>query len=273
VTRERGRAFGRVAEEYDRVRSSYPAALVDEACAGLAPGSRVVEVGSGTGKLTVALVEHGLEVDAVEPDADMAAVARRHVGDAVSFHIARFEDVELPERAFETVFSATAFHWIDPEVGWQKAARLLRPGGTLALLTHVAARSPLSDAYLEAWRAVEPESAEWVVRDDDALWAGVEERRGNVSEVWDWLTQRKLASPDAAALFEDVRLSRTAIVEDQVAERSIERTRTSSAYLALDDEMRARLEELIAAAFDRLGGTVPSTHYAVLVTARAATAA
>jgi SAM-dependent methyltransferase len=258
-----------VAEEYDRVRSSYPDELVDEACADLRPGARVVEVGSGTGKLTVALVGRGLDVDAVEPDAEMAAVARRHVGDAVQFRIARFEDVELPERAYDAVFSATAFHWVDPAVGWAKAARLLGPGGTLALLTHVAARSGLSDAYLAAWREVEPESAEWVVRDDDALWAGVEERRGNVAEVWDWLTQRPLANPGAAALFEDVRLAKAAIVEDEFAARSIERTRTSSAYLALDDERRARLEELITAAFDRLGGTVPSIHYAVLVTARA----
>jgi SAM-dependent methyltransferase len=267
VTQERGRAFGRVAEEYDRVRSSYPDELVDEACAGLLPGARVVEVGSGTGKLTVALVARGLDVDAVEPDEEMAAIARRHVGDAARFRIARFEDAELPERAFDAVFSATAFHWIDPAVGWAKAARLLRPGGTLALLTHVAARSELSDAYLEAWRAVEPVSAEWVVRDDEALWAGVEERRGNIADVWDWLTQRPLAHPEAAVLFEDVRLARTAIVEDEFAQRSIERTRTSSAYLALDEERRALLERLITEAFDRLGGTVPSTHYAVLVTA------
>ena len=268
MTRERGRAFGRVAEEYDRVRSSYPDELVDDACAALRAGSRVVEVGSGTGKLTVALVARGLDVDAVEPDEEMAAIARRHVGDAVRFHSARFEDVELPERAFETVFSATAWHWVDPAVGWAKAARLLRPGGTLALLTHVAARSELSDAYLEAWRAVDPESAEWVVRDDEALWAGVEERRGNVADVWDWLTQRPLANPEAAALFEDVRLAKSAIVEDEYAARSIERTRTSSAYIALDADGRARLERLITEAFDRLGGTVPSTHYAVLVTAR-----
>lgn len=269
MTRERGRAFGRVAEEYDRVRSSYPDELVDEACAGLRPGARVAEVGSGTGKLTVALVERGLDVDAVEPDPEMAAVARRHVGEAVRFHIDRFEDVELPERAFDAVFSATAFHWVDPAVGWAKAARLLRPGGTLALLTHVAARSDLSDAYLAAWREVEPDSAEWVVRDDATLWAGVEERRGNVADVWDWLTQRRLANTEAAALFEDADLSTAAIVEDEYAERSIERTRTSSAYLALDAERRERLEQLIAEAFDRLGGTVPSIHYAVLVTARA----
>src|SRR6185503_3708568 len=141
--------------------------------------------------------------------------AQRHVGDAVRFHNARFEDVELPERTFDAVFSATAFHWVDPSVGWHKAARLLRRGGTLALLTHLASRSELADAYLEAWRAVEPVSAEWVVRDDEEVWAGVEERRGNVADVWDWLTQRELANPEAATLFEDVRLSTVTLVEDE----------------------------------------------------------
>src|SRR5262245_23426530 len=98
--REHGLLFDAVAAEYDRVRPDYPAELVDAACtaARLDSGSRVLEVGSGTGKLTVALARRGFRVDAVDPGPQLVEIARRQVGDAaVQFHLGRFEDVELPD--------------------------------------------------------------------------------------------------------------------------------------------------------------------------------
>src|SRR5215204_1404982 len=76
---ELGLSFEEVAEEYDRVRPGYPDELLETALelAGLGPGSPVLEVGPGTGKLTRLLVDRGLAVDAVEPGAEMAVVARR----------------------------------------------------------------------------------------------------------------------------------------------------------------------------------------------------
>ena len=131
----------RLAEAYDARRSGYPREIVSAAVelAGLSPGARVVEVGSGTGKLTEELVACGLRVDAVEPGSNMIEVARRRVNDSdlVRFHLGRFEDVSLPVGLFDAVFSGSAFHWVDPSVGWAKAAALLRPGGTLALLQPV----------------------------------------------------------------------------------------------------------------------------------------
>jgi ubiquinone/menaquinone biosynthesis C-methylase UbiE len=181
---EPGLTFDRIAEDYDRTRHGYPPELVDAACesGGLRANDHVVEVGCGTGKLTRALVERGLRVEAVDPGARLVRVAQRHLGDsAVTFHIARFEDVELPTGAFAALFSATAFHWVDPAVGWAKVARLLRPGGTLALLAHTIEPEP---EMLATWRQVVPEAAAWVSRDARALWDGVEARTGNVSEVW-----------------------------------------------------------------------------------------
>ena len=139
-----GEVFDAVAEAYDRERPSYPDELIDAACsiAALRAGSRVLEVGCGTGKLTEALAERGLVVDAVDPGANMIAFARKRVRDCRhrQFHLGRFEEVPLPEQVFDAVFSAAAFHWIDPEIGWAKAARCLRPGGTLALIMHISYR-------------------------------------------------------------------------------------------------------------------------------------
>ena len=66
--------------------------------------------------------------------------ARKRVGltEDVVFHVGRFEEVALPQAVFDGLFSATAFHWLDPRVSWGKAASHLKPGGLLALLTHSA---------------------------------------------------------------------------------------------------------------------------------------
>src|SRR5207245_3636765 len=117
----------------------------------LRAGSRVVEVGSGTGKLTEQLVARGLVVDAVEPGPRMIASARRRVGDDanVTFHEGRFEEADLPAEAFAGLFSATAFHWIDTQVGWAKADALLEQGGLLALLTHSAVTEEDNEAHYD----------------------------------------------------------------------------------------------------------------------------
>jgi SAM-dependent methyltransferase len=116
--------------------------------------------------------------------------------------------VELPHGAFDALFSATAFHWVDPAVGWSKAARIVRPGGVLALLTYVGGLNlepDVEQGFRAAWRAVLPEAATWEPRDAKAIWKGAEARRENVSELWAWLERREIARPDAAELFEDVR--------------------------------------------------------------------
>lgn len=266
-----GLRFGRVAEEYERVRSGYPAALVDKACAvgGLEPGDPVVEIGPGTGKLTRELVQRGLAVEGVEPDAELAAVARRIVGDApVRFHIATFEDAELPRGAFKAVFAGASYHWIDPDVGWRKVASLLRPGGMFALLAHVGGTTGAVDEELTAvWHEVSEESRSWEPLTDEALWAGVEERMGNASELWAWFARRDLARPEAATLFRDVEVTREPVEATMTAEQYLAQIRTTNSYLHLSPDEQRRLEEGSAAVIEAHGGTFEAGYSAVLVTA------
>ena len=273
MAEESGLVFDRAAEEYDRVRPGYPASLVDTACAvgGLSPGSPVVEVGCGTGKLTEVLAERGLRVEAVDPGSRSIAIARRRTeGFPVRFHVARFEDAELGEREFGAVFSAAAFHWVDPGVGWSKAARVLRLGGVLALLAHVRCGDDreLRAGLLEAWRQVVPEAAGWF-RDLATIWKGAEERRGNVSELWSWLEGRDIGRPEAAALFEDVRIDTVAEKEKVTAADYVALVRTTSTYLRLDARRRTALEDGLNRAIEAAGGRYGRTTFATLVTARA----
>ncbi len=271
-----GRRFGRVAEEYERVRPGYPAKLIDRACrlAPLRPDATIVEIGCGTGKLTRELAERGLVVEAVEPDAELIEVARRIVPEAsVRFHLGTLEEVDLPPRAFPAAFAATSFHWVDPDVGWSKVAGLLEPGGLFALLTHAGGlRGQLDDDLLRVWHEVVPESAErWHPVDDETLWRGAESRTGNVSELWSWLTYHDLARPEAARLFTDVELAREPFELALSTDDYLARLRTSNHYLHLAADGQRRLDEGLAAVIEKHGGTYHARSWATLVTARRST--
>src|ERR1700756_4599354 len=146
--RSYGAVFDDVAEAYDRHRPTYPDALIDRACevAGIGPGAPVLEIGCGTGQLTRSLLARGLEVTAVEPGDQLIARARDQLQDAgdVQFVNARLEDASLPHARYRAVFSASAIHWVDPDVSWRKAAGALVDGGTLALVSYFGLEEPRS---------------------------------------------------------------------------------------------------------------------------------
>jgi len=126
--RDRAASFGSAAELYDRYRPGYPSALIDELLSGCP--SNALDVGCGTGKVARALMERGLPVLGVEPDARMAEVARRH---HVPVEVASFESWEPAGRTYDLVTAGHSWHWVDPAIGLAKAASIVVPGGTVAL--------------------------------------------------------------------------------------------------------------------------------------------
>jgi SAM-dependent methyltransferase len=130
--------FEEVPELYDRARPGYPAEVFEDlvALARLGPGARLLEIGCGTGKATLALAERGFELVCVELGSGLAEVARAKLAAFPRVEIAneRFEEWEPSGGLFDAVVSFTAFHWIDPDVRYEKSARLLREGGALALV-------------------------------------------------------------------------------------------------------------------------------------------
>ena len=131
---KRARSFGAVAQLYDKARPGYPADLFAH-LGGLLSGSRVLEVGAGTGKATAGLTALGLEVTCLEPDPYMAAVlADRTVADGsqVRIEVATL-DSYLGTETYDGLFSAQAWHWTNPATRLDRAAALLRPGGILGI--------------------------------------------------------------------------------------------------------------------------------------------
>ncbi|MGB0099335.1 MAG: class I SAM-dependent methyltransferase [Nocardioides sp.] len=125
------RSFGSVAAAYDRARPSYPR----KAAAWLVGDEprTVLELGAGTGKLTETLVALGHDVHATDPDAAMLEVLRERLPD-VPTSVAPAEQIPAPDGVFDVVVVAQAFHWFDHDRALAEIARVLGPGGRLALV-------------------------------------------------------------------------------------------------------------------------------------------
>src|SRR3954469_7937775 len=123
--RDLGRVFNEVPELYDRVRPVYPDSMVADlvGITGIGPASSVLEVGCGTGQATRPLAALGCAVTAVEPGAELAALARRGVAafPNVTIETSTFEDWDDRGRRFDALVAASSWHWVDPSVGWRRA--------------------------------------------------------------------------------------------------------------------------------------------------------
>ncbi|WP_171168117.1 class I SAM-dependent methyltransferase [Streptomyces sp. I05A-00742] len=151
---ETAASFGAEAERYDRTRPRYPDALVDRVVAG-SPGPDLLDVGVGTGIAARQFRAAGCRVLGVDVDARMAGLARR---DGIDVEVAAFETWDPAGRAFDTVVAGQTWHWVDPAAGPERAARVLRPGGRLAVFWNVfQPPSGLGEAFSAVYRRVLPD--------------------------------------------------------------------------------------------------------------------
>jgi SAM-dependent methyltransferase len=130
-TREHALSFAGVADAYDRARPSYPEEAV-RWLVGRQPAT-VVELGAGTGKLTELLVAAGHDVLATDPLPEMLEHLQRRLP-GVRTAVAGAEQVPVASRSVDVVVCAQSFHWFDHDRALPEIARVLRPGGRLALV-------------------------------------------------------------------------------------------------------------------------------------------
>ncbi len=123
-------AFEALVDDYAAARPTYPAALFDA----LPPveGRRVLELGAGTGLATLRLLERGAQV--VSTDAGPAMLGRLHAElPGVPVAIARAEALPFADDTVDAVCGAQMWHWVDVPAAVAEVARVLRPGGWLAV--------------------------------------------------------------------------------------------------------------------------------------------
>lgn len=129
--KELGQSFQDGGEHYHLVRPGYPADSVDWL---LPSGARTAaDIGAGTGKFTILLVERGLKVAAVDPSADMLEQLRKSCPDVLALE-GTAEASGLADSAFDVVSVAQAWHWCDALKASTEIARVLRPQGILGLV-------------------------------------------------------------------------------------------------------------------------------------------
>lgn len=138
---EKRATFDQVAQLYDHVRPHYPEQLVRdvETLAHLKSSALILEIGAGTGIATLPFARLGYKITAVEMGSELACVARANLAAFANVQVITntFEGFELPDCRFDLVMSATAFHWLDPNLRWTKSAAALCAGGYIAVFRYL----------------------------------------------------------------------------------------------------------------------------------------
>lgn len=126
--------FDNRAELYAKYRPSYPSEAIDAVLEGLNRQGKIIaaDIGAGTGIVSRILAERGVRVQAIEPNEDMRAAAQSH--ELISWVEGTAESTSLPDRNVDLVTSCQAWHWFEPVASCVEVARILKPGGRLALL-------------------------------------------------------------------------------------------------------------------------------------------
>lgn len=132
-------SFDSAASLYHEARPDYPDELYDAlvSLTGITRDDEILELGAGTGKATLPLARRGYRITCVELGAALAAEATRNLGGFPDVHVVHADAEEWAQTGdagtFGLIYAATAWHWFDPGKRYHMAARLLRPGGHLAI--------------------------------------------------------------------------------------------------------------------------------------------
>lgn len=253
--------YDRTATSYQLVRPTYPATVFEAIEAFVGGRDRVrdvLEIGIGAGQATAQLAERGWNVLGLEPGAQLAEAARRDLASYpnVSVQVATFENADLSNSAFDIVAAATSWHWVDADIGYDKAARLLRPSGTLALW----------------WNAHVPDTT-------DSRWTPI--RQAYEIEA-PHLARLAPLTPDrtdydpatemrSSGRYDDVERHVTAFSIDYTTTEFLALIDTYASHRTLDVDTRGRLHDRLRATIDGdLAGVATKYYEALLVLGRLA---
>jgi SAM-dependent methyltransferase len=270
--------FDRIAGLYDAARPGYPAPAIAELVArsGLRPESHVLEVGCGTGQLTRSLAALGARLRCLEPGRALAGRAASNLSAFPNVEVVEttFEDADEKEESFDLLVSATAFHWIDPNVSFPKAARLLRHGGSLGLLTNAhgagGSQAEIAAEVQTLHRRLAPDVGAWIFLSlgqiEDIAFAG-----GDIAALWHRLERKFEPPPPVCQLFDPPFVGVYPWMAEYDTEGYLAMLASQSTYALMDRTRRAALfagiGELVE---DRLLGRVTKQYVTVLAMARRA---
>lgn len=253
IDRSQRICFEAVADLYDEVRPRYPDEIFEDiiTLSGIPPGGRILEIGPGPGVATVPLARRGYQILAIELGERLAALAAKACQPYPKVRILHksFEEWEVEPGAFDLVVAADAFHWIEPELGYPKAARALKPAGSAAFF----------------WTLSADPDTPWS-REIDALYQEIDPQLQNPDKgvSLEWLTPIIEANFANSGCFGPVAVRQHRWMETLTTDESIKRLQTYSVHSTMDQGVRRRLYAGIREILDNAGGQVERPAVAVL---------
>lgn len=257
--------FDEIADLYDSVRPSYPAQLVEAVELVLkSTEDRILEIGCGTGQATALFARQGYSVTALEPGANLAALAKSNLSafPNVTVNISTFEEWPIQDKRYPMVLSATAFHWVAPEIRYVKAAQALADGGWLALFWNVTGHdaSPLARQIQAVYDIHKPSNSESHPYATHHPSGSPSHRNTSISQ---WSQEI-----DGSGLFGEVSLMQFPWSEWYPTERYLQLLETYSDHRTMPQENKRRLFRGIADILARNGDGFNKQYLTVLYLAQ-----
>ncbi len=147
--------YANVIEEYEKGRSKYPKEVFDAIIdySGLKKGELCLEVGAGPGTATDGFIDQELDLLEISDEQVDYLKEKYSNNDNVRVYKSEFEKYHSSTN-YNLIYSATAFHWIDPMMSYDKAADLLMENGTLAVFWNLPARDSKDEFVIRIKRVL-----------------------------------------------------------------------------------------------------------------------
>ncbi len=252
---QRKESFNHAAKIYDESRPSYPDEVIDWIIhrTRVTKNDRLLEIGAGTGQATFKFAERGYKIHCIEMGQNLADLLIENGSEYdLTVDVCAFEKWK-PKTSFKTsfIFSATAFHWIDHQVKYQKCYDLLTENGYLVLLWHVAPDTQL-DQVKKAY---------------DLLWEYCPDRKGTPKANHQLKLDRKVEIENSGYfVLEDYMDYHWKLVENK--ERLTKAFFSQSSFLSLDKEKQEALRSKVIDLYQSLDDTVEAEIHTTVYIAR-----
>ena len=129
-----------IAIQYDKNRPHYPDTLIEDIIqlTKIKHNSDILEIGSGTGIATIPFIVKGFNIQCIEIGENLVNIFKKKISNnpGIKVDVISFEDW-IPDKKYDLIFSAQAFHWIDINIKYEKTFSILKENGHLALFWYI----------------------------------------------------------------------------------------------------------------------------------------
>lgn len=244
------RTFDNVAENYDKIRPEYPPELYEDIFRykPVDAESRALEIGIGTGKATLPVLERNCRISAVEPGEKLADITLEKYKGYKNFSLHRqtLQDFDGLLESYDLIYSATAFHWIPEEYGYKRVYQLLKKGGAFVRF---------------AYHAGQDEGRKELSSELQLLYQTYMKRNAPPEKSFEE-TARKIAEIADNYGFSDIEYKIYHMTKDFSADEYMELLRTYPDHMKLEQSDREKLFGGIHTAIMKSGGVI-TVYYTV----------